>query len=439
MIRNRIFSPGLFGMLLFLLLSSGCMNLGQDVLPPTSQATQEKVLLPTSTPGLFDSAEINHPKQEKSSGTYPEGTVQVQIYNHTGSTEENLVVKLSGYEQHDQIFEASESAAGGKSVNFSSVPLEEGTVYFADVEYHGAVYRSDLVVIESGTTALSLPLDIYGTTTNTASLSIDRIHIFLDYQEPEQLQVGEIFILSNYGDATVIAEQPGQPVLEFFLPEDAANLAFENGEIGDRFHLTKDGFSDSISIPPGSGVYQVMVFYTLPYQKNKLEFIQELNYPVSAVVVMTPVSQLRLKSKVLDDLGIREIQNGSIRVYSSGELERGAELQFLVSGKIPVGGQSGFFPAVSGSWLWLILGGTGSALILIGAVYFFRNQAQRPAAAGLDELQKRKENLMDSIIALDEIFDDGKVEEERYQERRSALKEQLRDVIKKLEPEQEND
>lgn len=309
-------------------------------------------------------------------------------------------------------------------------------MYFADVDYQGAVYRSDLVVIESGTTALSLPLDIYGTTTNTESLSIDRIHIFLDYQEPEQIQVGEIFILSNYGDETVIGEQPGQPVLEFFLPEDAENLTFEDGEIGERFSLTEAGFSDSVSIPPGSGVYQVMAFYTLPYQNSKLEFVQELNYPVSAVVVMTPVSQLRLKSRVLEDLGIREIQNGSIRVYSSGEMDRGSKLEFQVSGKMAGGEQSGSFPEVSGSPLWLILGLAGSVLILFGAIYYFRNQTRQPAGASLDELQISKGNLMDSIIALDDIYQDGGVDEQRYQERRTALKEQLRDVLNKIESKQ---
>jgi len=436
MIRIGKFSLTIIGILLIGLLGTGCMNLGQDVLPPTNPATQEHTLSPTSTPGIFDAAEINQPTQEKSSDNYPEGTVQVQVYNHSSSTDDNLIVRLTGYDQHAQIFEAEESAAADEAVVFSEVPLDEGTIYFADVAYHGAVYRSDLVVIESGTTALSLPLDIYGTTTNTEALSIDRIHIFLDYQEPEQIQVGEIFILSNYGEETVIAEQPGLPVLEFFLPEDASDLTFEDGEIGERFNLTEQGFGDSVSIPPGSGVYQVMVFYTLPYQKNKLEFIQELNYPVSAVVVMTPVSQLRLKSKVLDDLGIREIQNGSIRVYSSEEMEQGAELQFQVSGKIPAGNQSGSFPGVSGSWLWLLVGLTGSFLILFGAIHFFRNQAQHPAASDINELQQQKENLMDSIIALDEIYEDGGVDKERYHQKRMVLKEQLRNVINKLESKQ---
>jgi hypothetical protein len=412
------------------------MNLGQDVQPPANQSTQVRPLSPTSTPGIFDSSEMNQPKQEKSSENYPEGTVQVLVYNHSRSTDENLKVTLSGYDQHDQIFEAEKTAAEGEVVVFSGVPLEEGTMYFAGVDFRGAIYRSDLVVIESGTTALSLPLDIYGTTTDTEALSIDRIHIFLDYQEPEQIQIGEIFILSNYGEETVIANQPGQPVLEFFLPDGAENLGFEDGEIGERFNLTDTGFSDSVSIPPGSGVYQVMVFYTLPYQKSKLEFVQELNYPVSDVVVMTPVSQLRLKSKVLDDLGIREIQNGSIRVYSTGAMEQGSKLQFQVSGKMSAGSQNGSFSGVSGSYLWLILGSVGSVLILVGAVYFFRNQVQRPAAAGLDELHRSKENLMDSIIALDDIYREGRVDEERYQERRTALKEQLRDVINKIESKQ---
>ena len=130
-------------------------------------------------------------------------------------------------------------------------------------------------------------------------LSIDRIHVLLDFLEPDQVHIGEIYILSNFGAATVVAETAGLPTVSFPLPEGALSIEFENGILGERYLKTEDGFGDTVSIPPGSGVYQVLVYYTLPYQRNKLDYSHLVPYSVGAVVVMTPVNQVMVKGNTL--------------------------------------------------------------------------------------------------------------------------------------------
>jgi hypothetical protein len=147
------------------------------------------------------------------------------------------------------------------------------------LDYGGVVYGSDLAVAEDGKTSLELPLQIYDSTTDPSSLSVDRLHYFFEFVDENTLRVLELYIISNPGEKTVVAAKEGEPVLSFQVPQDATNLQFEEGVLGDRFIQTPDGFGDTVPVRPGSGNYQVMYQYELPYNR-KLELSRPINLPV---------------------------------------------------------------------------------------------------------------------------------------------------------------
>jgi hypothetical protein len=285
--------------------------------------------------------------------------------------------------------------------------------------------------VESGTTSVNLPVSIYETTSETSALSVDRLHIFFEYVEPETLRVVEVYILSNQGDSTVVAAAEGEPVLTFDLPEGATNLQFEDGVLGDRYLETPTGFGDTAAIRPGSGEHQIVFSYDLPYQR-KLDLTQPLSLPVNDVIILVPEDGLKINSDLLIDEGARPVQGLTYHMYSSGRLEAGTDLALTISGRprSSVGLQAG-----STSNLVIGLAAFGLALVAAGVWLYRRNRAAgaeqaeavEDEALPVDDISDDPEMLMDAILALDDQYQAGELPEEPYQQRRAELKARLKE------------
>jgi len=281
-------------------------------------------------------------------------------------------------------------------VIFEDVPFLEGRVYFASVSYGGAVYQSEVVQLGAETTYLELTIQVYETTTSDESLVIDRLHLLADFPSPDYIQIVEIYIMSNLGDATVVSAIPGEATVSFPLPADAESIEFENGALGQRYLQTEDGFGDTAGIPPGSGVYQVLVYYKLPVKRNRLTFSQEMRYPVQAVIVMVPAGEAVLKGSTLEDGGIQAIPDGSVQMYSGAAIGRGESLEF----RLTIESSTNTLPTDGSGFL--------SRGVLIGAGVL---------GGG--------EQILDSIIALEDLYKDSEIEEKVYLNKRQELMDKL--------------
>jgi hypothetical protein len=406
---------------------SGCLNLSEDITPPPqnqlptiSQATQPP--RPSSTPQNAEAAGQQDDDELES------GSVSVNIINQTGSdlAGQILEVRLEAYDQFERVYQEILPLDSLDQVLFDSVPFQSGRFFFASIPYGGAVYRSEIVQVDSETTSLQLEVQLFDTTTRTEGLLIDRVHVLIDFPEPELAQVVEIYIISNLDDATVVAETPGEPSLFFPLPEGAFSIEFDDGSLGQRYLATGEGFADTVSIPPGSGVYQVVVYYNLPYTRSKLDFSQKFDYPVSAVVLMTPAGNIKVKGSDLEDLGQQTISGNTVQVFAAASIPRSGNLEFRVSGKSDsargqVSGENEKLqPFLIG------LGGLGVLMILVGVWLFIRNR-QLESDSDFDD---REEVLMDSIIALEDLFQKGEISESDFHKKRQELLDQLGKVVK---------
>jgi hypothetical protein len=295
------------------------------------------------------------------------------------------------------------------------------------MDYGGVIYGSDLAVAEEGKASLELPLQIYESTSDTAGLSVDRLHYFFEFVDDQTIRVLELYIVSNPGDKTVAAAKEGEPVLTFHLPEGAANLQFENGELGQRFIQTPDGFADTTPIRPGSANYQVLYSYELPY-KGKLELKRPVDLPVQAVVILVPEESVKIKGEGIQDAGSRDIQGLQYHMYNGPTLEAGNELQLTVTGKP----QGGAMTVTAGSNTNLIVGAAVlGVVLLVAGVWLYQRSRPAPDEAAEDEMPvavataESPESLMDAILALDDLYQEGKLPEEAYLQRRSELKRRL--------------
>lgn len=435
MIKQRILLiENLVLVFLVSIIMTGCLSLADDITPPPGieQLSDQQV---ASTPTLQPIASI--PPTEGSPTVSPAGVglVNVTVLDRTEGSlfEDNPEVFLEGYDQFTLAFEATLPVTEEGFIQFSDIPLPEGRVYFASIPYGGAVYHSQIVVVEGEPAELELQVEIYNTTTDQSALIMDRVHVLMEFNQPDQVDVVEIFILSNNGDSTIVPDSPGEISIEFPLPAEAFGISFEDGNLGQRFLSTDEGFGDTVSVPPGSEIYPVTVYYSLPYQESQLEFRQRFEFPASAVIVMLPVSDVIVQGANLEDLGVQALPNGEVKVYSASGFNENDLLEFRIFGKPaadmpetvgsnePVSG-----PIRLNDMIIYGAGGAGTLLLAYGIWLLIRNRQQNIPGHLDDTPQGSREDILDSIIALDDLYANGEINENAYQDKRKQLKEKLK-------------
>ena len=375
------------------------------------------------------------------------GTVTGIVQNGSGeeTLPEGLLVQLIGYDHDSMTGNFNEASFAETTIN------ADGSYLFEDVEMPAsrafvAVIESDLLSFSSepgfvteGIANIDLPITYYETSTDTSKLSVDRLHIFFEFPDAtyETVQVVEVFVVTNPSVYAVMAENEGEATIEFDLPEGAENISFDDSSFGERYTKTENGFGDTSAIAPGMGQHQVIVFFTLPYNK-KTDFAQSINQPINSAIVMVPQG-IKIKSDLLTDSGEREAQGLTYNVYASQPLPVGATLEMNVSGKLSA--------TASGSEedtrKNLIFGAIAFGLVLIGAGawMYLRKRDEDDEEDDDDDYDDDDdedddqveyddaEKIMDAIIALDDAYRDGSLNEEAYKKRRAELKAQLKDLV----------
>jgi mono/diheme cytochrome c family protein len=359
------------------------------------------------------------------------GTVRGLVSNASGGeVPANLTVTLQGYDHMTPVFTTTTTTQADGSYVFEGVELPAGRIFLTLVDYNGATYGSDIGQLQAGQTELELPISIFETTSATDDLRIDRLHLFMDFEEPEQLRVVELYIISNNGESTVVPDKTGKPVLNFTLPAEATNLEFQDGELGGKYVQTENGFGDVGAIRPGAGAYQVLYSYLLPY-KSKLDLELAPQLGTDAVVVLVPEGSIKVRGEGIQDDGSREVENITYHMYNRSGVNAGEKILLSLSGK--PASASGTLSAGSTTNLVVGLGAFGLALVAAGAWLWQRSRSveaddedeEEELDAELEGGDDSAESLMDAILALDDLYREGQLSEEAYQQRRAELKERL--------------
>lgn len=402
-----------------------------EALQSAIQATMPAPL-PSEEPGTaLPSPSLTPVPTTQATASAGKGVIRGRVSNGSGGeVPSNLTITLEGYDDFEQVITATTVLQSDNTFLFEDVEMQEGRIFVAYTQYSGATYPSDVAVAPSPNASLDLPIVIYDTTTDSSVIQCDRLHLFFDLLDENTLRVVQLYIMSNTSNKTLVPESPGQPTVRFKLPVGSSNLQFQDSVLGERYIATPDGFGDTASIRPGTGNYQVLFSFTMPYNR-KLDLVQPVSIPIDAVVVLVPEGSLKVRSTFLRDEGKRNAEGTIYHMYSGSRLSVGEELRLSISGQP---GASGFSLS-SGSRESLMVGLIvfGLASIFAG-IWFYRHTR-------LEELEEEEEKalnapetvdaVIDAIIALDDLYQSGGLPEEAYLERRSELKEKLKALKEK--------
>jgi hypothetical protein len=272
-----------------------------------------------------------------------QGVIEGQVVNGTanGGSVEGLTVALRVFAgMEEQPSQTATTDAEGR-FRFEGLSAESNHAYTLHLDYQGVEYGSDLLTFSEGETTLSVSIQVYESIESDEVISIERAHIFVDFQE-DSLVVGELYIFSNSSDriyigAEEVAEgQNGATVLRgtlrLSLPTGAEGLAFEDGELGQRFFETDDGFVDTWSLPPGQASGRLMFSYALPYDLSGYDLTRHIPYPLEAINVLVADVGVDVTSDQLTSEGSRGMQGQSYLNLSGQNLSKGERLIVHFSG-----------------------------------------------------------------------------------------------------------
>jgi len=367
------------------------------------------------------------------------GTITGSIENQTGTEiPSDLIVTLRGYE-HDftntsagtqEVLTLQAKVASDGTFVFDNVEMPENRIFLAEVTINGTEINSDFGVVQAGQSSLELPpLVLYETTNDTSVLAVDELDIFLSTDVEDAYEILALYNFRNASEKIVSVSMGTQQEIPFLkFPLGAQGLGYEALQDSARFTSTADGFA----MPPNEQPYGIIAYSSVPREKE-ITITQPIELAVTHVRIFIP-DGMKAEGDLLTADNPQDIQGTTYQSYIAVGLNAGDVLTFDISGT-PKGASTSTGTSLSNNKLLIGAAGLGVALILAGAWMSLRerNRVDEELEDEDEEDDEDKfessEDVMDAIIALDDLYRAKKITDEAYQKRRAELKEILKEMM----------
>jgi len=367
------------------------------------------------------------------------GIVSGSIENNTGADlPSDMKVTLRGFDHGtdpsagpQEVFSQEGNLDADGSFVFENIEIPLNRIFTAEITYDGTKLQSDYAIVKQGDTSVSVPpIKLYIKTTDTSKLVVDEARIFFEYGTDNTIQVFNVYLFHNPTDQTIIVTLNEQGQVPFIkAPDGSSNVGYEPMQDSEKFLQTQNGFA----IPPSPNAYGLIGFASVA-QAKKFNLSQEFVLPVAKVTVFVPEG-VTVKNDKMSSLGVQAIQNFNFQIYELNSVSAGEKITLGIAGtpKEAATTDTGSTTeaATSNQNLLLGAGALGVALILAGAWMYLRdrNRAEETNGETNDNEFESSEDIIDAIIALDDLHRAKKISDESYQKRRGELKDVLKEKM----------
>jgi mono/diheme cytochrome c family protein len=367
------------------------------------------------------------------------GTVTGSVENKTGEAlPADMKVTLRGYDHGadpstgpQEVLTQDGVVKPDGSYVFDNIEMPANRIFLAEVVQDGVTLQSQYGIVKEGDASVTIPaISLYAMTDDTSKLVVDEVRTFIDYGD-SGIQYYNVFSFRNSGDKTIVMDTKGNMEVPFIkMPEGTSSMGVEALQDSQPFLTTDKG----LAIPPSENPYGLLAFTSLP-KKEKYDISQSFVLPVSSYTVFLPEG-VTAQGANLADQGTQNIQNFNFQVYSAQNIAAGDTVKFSVSGepKQAASDTSTSQPAsnTSSSRQTLLIGAglLGLALVVAGGWMYLRDrkQAAEINAEEANEFES-SEDVLDAIVALDDLHRAGKMPDDAYQKRRAELKDILKGMM----------
>ncbi|HSJ88279.1 MAG TPA: c-type cytochrome [Anaerolineales bacterium] len=386
----------------------------------------------TTPAGIEQTATTNEPTTVAKPGF---GTVSGTVDNKSGTELASpLKITLVAYEHGSdpnagpaQISSQEGTVNPDGTYRFDNVEMPENRIFVAEVQVEGIKMQSGYGIVEAGASSLTLPpITLYGTTKDTSGLVMDEVRLFLDYSGSD-VQIFGVYSFHNPTDKTVLVElKDGKEIPFIKNPEGTTGQGYEALQDSQPLMNTDQG----LGIPPSENSYGLISFTSVPKQE-KFEVAQPFVLPVNSLTVFLPEGTTA-KSTALTDEGLQNIQNFNFQVYTALNIPAGATIKFTVSGEPKESSDTATTPQTTSKNKYILFGvsALGLALIAAGGWLYLRdrNRVVEEVEEG-EEAFESSEDVLDAIVALDDLHRAKKISDEAYRKRRGELKDILKGMV----------
>ena len=382
------------------------------------------LLVATAAFAAQGQAEVSAQAPGTLSGWVRNGTAEAQA---PGGVE--VVLRYVGPDA--QVYDLETVTADDGSFTFEGLPETGSAAFFLGVTYQGVGYTLE------GVTPVSpeeVQLQVYETVDTLEGLRLLDANLVVTQVDSREsrLAVLEAVRLENANDRTFVVrpqEAASAELLFFPLPPGASSVDLEPRNL--HFIQIDGGFILASPVPPG--VHELLFSYTAPYEGGTWTLPRVFPIGATAFRLLLPDGVGEIESAELEAQGQDSVGPLLYNRFEAPAQERGSTLAVTVTG-LPgpslwhrvqnwVSGEAfrvGVIPAVAGAGMAAAL---GYALLRRR-----RDKADSPDADGASS-QGEWDTLMGALARLEADYEEGKVDEKAYRERRGALKSRMAALV----------
>ncbi len=275
------------------------------------------------------------PLLSQTTDTQRQASLTIDVTNSTanGSATVNDEVLVTIYEQGKptQTLKGSIDSEG-KAV-FENVPTGRNITALPRIKHQDMMFNGHPIALKAGQTVFNGHVEVYEVSTDKSKLSV-AAHHFIIKVEADSLLITEYMRLVNSSDMAITSvEKDGNDksnVIEVMLPVGFKDLTFSRYFQENALVITKNGFYDTMAIPPGQ--YDADFSYRLEIDSETIDIVKTISLPTSEFMVFSLLDKGQLQG--LGDSGgeVNLADGSSAEYFSFPELKAAEQIQFQAVG-----------------------------------------------------------------------------------------------------------
>ena len=262
-------------------------------------------------------------------------TLTINVTNRTanGTAVENDEVFVNIYEQQ-KLTQTLEGIvdSDGKAV-FNNVPNGQNILALPTVKHRNMAFNGHVVALPQGQTVFSGHVDVFDISTDKSKLSVITHHFIIEIIA-DHLRITEYMRFENNSDMAVISDEKDKndrnKVIEVMLPKGYKDLACSRYFELEALVVSKDGFYDTMAMPPGQ--HDAEFSYSLDLDSETIDITKMATLPTSEFLVFSLLDKGAVKG-IGDSKGQVYLADGRLAEYFSVPTHKaGDQIKFQLTG-----------------------------------------------------------------------------------------------------------
>ncbi len=305
---------------------------------------------------------------------------------------------------------------------FSNLISGPGLSYRVVVNHGSYTPSVDMAHIENWQ---NVRMSIYDETKSLEDITIGSYVLMIPTIDARSRQVGVLTVINvdNRGDHVWVPDLTdpnltGFDLLRFNIPEGFADLSIESELPTGNILEIPTGFALTNPIPPGE--FAILVSYLLEYEGDSFDFNLKLPYGADQVRMLLPEDGGSIEAEGFGAPESVVVADSVFNQYQGKDYAAGIELGATFSGlPQPTPVQTINYYIQDNDYVIYTVWPVGIAILAILGYALFVNRKRKEEDD--DELASR-DDIIAEILVLDEEYEAGNIDEDKYNDRRDELK-----------------